>query len=97
MNAKQKEQLIISLIKDDLINTKLVSGLGALGLNADNYYLHLGNTVLNLMGFAHGREREAIFEHYISLTAKANEVDISQSHRPMDALALEVYKEMGKL
>jgi|SRR5882757_8409095 len=91
MSPKQKEQLIISLIKYDLINTKLVNGLSQLGLNADAYYLHLGSTVLNLMGFAQRTKREAMFNRYMALTARANEIDISQSNKPMDVLALEVY------
>lgn len=59
---KNKEKLILSLIKDDLINVKLVNGLNEAGLNADNYYLHLSDTIFKLMGFGDDEEAETIYE-----------------------------------
>ena len=46
------------------------------------------------MGFEDNAETEAIFERYIELAKKDSLVDISQSHLPMDELALEIYAEM---
>lgn len=45
------KHIIISLIKDDLTNYRLVSGLEALGLDSDCYSLCLGETIFKLMGF----------------------------------------------
>ena len=45
METLNKKELIISLIRDNLINLKLVSGLNHMGLIADDYYLHLGDTI----------------------------------------------------
>ena len=91
MNEKE---LILSLIKDDLINAKLVNGLTEIGLNAETYFLHLSDTVFKLMGFKDNEETETIFELYVELAKKASFVDISQSHKPMAELALEVYVEI---
>ena len=40
------KELIISLIKDDLVNNKLLNGLMAIGLDPGNYFLHLGRNHL---------------------------------------------------
>lgn len=89
-----KKKLLLSLIKDDLINSKLVSGLNELGLNAENYYLHLSETIFQLMGFIATKQDEKIYDHYIQLTQKARHLDISQSHLALDQLALTIYKKL---
>lgn len=94
MKAKNKKKLILSLIKDDLINAKLVNGLNEIGLNADNYSLHLSDTIFNLMGFEDDEETETIFERYMELAKRSMFIDISQSHKPMDDLALQIYTEI---
>jgi len=90
----KKKQLILSLIKDDLINTKLVHGLIDVGLNAENYFLCLGETIFKLMGFEDNEEREILFERYIQLSKKAAFIDITVSHQPLEALVLEIYEEL---
>ncbi|MBK7442040.1 MAG: hypothetical protein IPI65_11005 [Bacteroidetes bacterium] len=72
MKAKNKKKLILSLIKDDLINAKLVNGLNEIGLNADNYSLHLSDTIFNLMRFEDNEETETTFERYMELAKEIN-------------------------
>lgn len=43
--------IIVRLIRDDLVSYKLLSGIERLGLEPGTYYLHLGETILLLMGF----------------------------------------------
>lgn len=90
MKAKNKKKLILSLIKDDLINTKLVNRLNEIGLHSDDYSLHLSETVLKLMGFKDNEMREAVFERYIELADRAR----SKSRKGMNDLALEIYFEI---
>ena len=94
MNAETKEKLILSLIKDDLINAKLVNGLNEMGLKAEGFYLHLTDTIFELMDFEDNEETQFVFERYVEFSKKAACVDVSQSHEAMDALALEVYLEV---
>ena len=94
MKANAKKPLILSLIKDDLINSKLVNSLNDIGLNADDYLLNLSSTIFKLMGFAETRESEKVFEHYLDLTNKAKQLDIAKSRERFDALALEIYAEL---
>lgn len=93
MKAKQK-RLILSLIKDDLINCKLVDALNAAGLNADVYLLNLSNTIFQLMGFEDSLESECIYEHYLHLTQRTKHIDILKTRERFDELALEIYTEL---
>jgi hypothetical protein len=90
-----KKKLILSLIKDHLINSKLVNSLNEMGLNADNYFLHLSDTIFNLMGYDDNEETEQIFKRYIELSKRAMFIDISQSNKPLDDLALQIYIELS--
>jgi len=93
---KKDEALILSLIKDDLINSKLVHGLIDVGLNAENYFLCLSETIFNLMGFEDNEAREIVFERYIELSKKAAFIDITISHKPLEGLVNEIYEELCK-
>lgn len=94
MKAKNKEKLILSLIKDDLINAKLINGLNEAGLIADTYCLHLSDTIFKLMGFEDNEETETVFERYMELSKRAMYVDITYSNKPMEVLALQIYTEI---
>lgn len=88
------QKLIISLIKDDLINFKLVNGLNELGINANMYFINSSDTVFKLMGFENEKYDEVLFEHYIELSKKAIEIDISLSNEPLNDLCNEIYSEL---
>ena len=90
---KEKE-LIISLIKDNLINTRLVYGLEKLGLDVGNYHVHLAETVLNLMGI--GNDSDELFEEYIEMYEQVAEIDIFKYPRLLDSLANGIYRELLK-
>jgi len=92
MKASTRKQLILSLIKDDLTNLKLVYSLNALGLAADHYTLHTGSTVINLMNInASGLQWERIHDGYLERTRKVTQIDIQESPALLDALAKEIY------
>jgi hypothetical protein len=91
-NINEKE-LVIALIKDDLINKKLVNGLIGIGLEAGNYFLHLSETVFKLMEFDDSQANE-VFERYMELANSAMFIDISHSDKSMDELALHIYMEL---
>ena len=91
-SVKNKRELILSLIKDDLTNLKLVYSLNALGLVADHYTLHTGSTVINLMEInASGLQWEYIHEGYLERTRKVTQIDIQETPALLDALAEEIY------
>ena len=91
MKPKKQKRLILSLIKDDLINTKLINSLSEAGLNADNYLLHLSNTIFKLLHIKTNLENEFIYNNYLDLTKRVKFISISNGHNTLDDLAEEIY------
>lgn len=92
MNAEKKKKLILSLIKDDLINSKLVTGLNSIGLQAENFHLHLSETIFDLMGFENDEQSEEVYYQYIMLSKKGCSMDISEGNNTLNKLVLEIYE-----
>eukprot|EP01038_Epipyxis_sp_PR26KG_P002137 gene2137-3035_t len=90
-------ELILSLIKNDLINTRLVTGLDRLGLDAGDYLLGLGSLVLRLMGFTEGHLTDAVYDRYYNLTRRAACADLTDNRALYELLAKEIYKELQTL
>jgi hypothetical protein len=96
MRTAKKKELILSLIKDDLIHTKLISGLRSLGLDPSNYILGLSNTIFLLLNIKDNKQGEVLFERYLKLLQKVKEVDITKLHDRVGGLAVEIYEELGR-
>ncbi|WP_341902862.1 hypothetical protein [Fluviicola taffensis] len=94
MKPKMEKEVILSLIKDDLVNHKLLLGLDALGLRAADYYLNISDTIFSLMGFPENKDSDRIYEHYLELTQKARFLNISESQNQLNQLAQEIYLEL---
>lgn len=65
------KDLILSLIKDDLINATLIRSLDDIGIDASNYTINARDTVLQLMGFEEGAKTEPVRDFYTDLTRLA--------------------------
>lgn len=87
-------KIIISLIRDDLTNYRLVSGLDSLGLESDYYYLYLSETIFALMGFEENKKTEKILEVYMELTEKVNRINMAEFNTQVDILAEEIYDKL---
>lgn len=94
MASNKNKKLILSLIKDDLVNTKLVNGLDALGLNAQDYLLHLSDTIFKLMKIDEDKKGEKLFEHYLHLKDNVRFIHGAKSHETFDDLALAIYIDL---
>lgn len=91
LTMKQKT-LVLHLITDDLINTKLVYSLNNIGLQANDYTLHLSTTIMNLMRIKTTSLRwENIHDEYLKMTSRVLKIDIQESPRMLIALAEEIY------
>jgi hypothetical protein len=98
MKKADKQNLIISLIKDDLIHIKLINGLNALGLLANAYSLNLSSTIFELLGFEDNEYADEVFEYYLQRAKGVSEIDITKPNQPLDILAEEIYRELiGKI
>lgn len=94
MNANKNKKLVLSLIKDDLINSKLNIGLSNLGLQPELYLLGISETVFVLMGIKDDERGESLFEHYLELRQKVEAIDLTKSFEDVENLALEIYTEL---
>jgi hypothetical protein len=82
--------VVISLIKQDLICNKLVLGLSELGLEAGKYHLDIATIVLHLMGCA--EPDDALLDLYFNYMEKARIVnDVEENRDVLDSMAQELY------
>jgi hypothetical protein len=90
------KDFILRLIKDDLINTKLIAGLESLGLSdVDNYHLHLGQTIFSLMGYeTDSKLEEKVFDEYCELTRKIIYIDIFEHPEELNDFANQLYNKL---
>jgi hypothetical protein len=96
MRTVKQKQLIISLIKDDLINSKLINGLNQMGLDAHKFYLHLPETIFEQMGITDNKKKEILLKRYTTLSEKMRAIDLNENYKATEELAEEIYGEMRK-
>ena len=95
MNTKN---LILSMIKDDLINATLIQSLDDIGIDASNYSIHARDTVLQLMGFEEGAETEPIRDFYTDLTKLATYyVDHKTQRKAFQQLASDIFAYLNSV
>jgi hypothetical protein len=58
------KELIICLIKDDLINNSLINNFHSIGFYSDDYSLYLSDTIFKALGI--DEDNDALFEKYIT-------------------------------
>ena len=95
-SLRTKENFIISLIVDDIINSKLINSLNKAGLDAGDYFLNLSKTIFRLMALDDTHENEEIFELYLVQLKRAENFDIKSRER-FENLAKEIYHTLDKV
>lgn len=88
----ETKKLILALIKDDMINAKLINSLTDIGIPATDYLLHLSQTIFELMGFEKSLQSDMIRDHYFELIRGAKYIDFAVHPKLLNLLALEVYE-----
>lgn len=71
MDTKKKDQIIIRLISNDLIHSRLLLGLHKLDIDASKYQLYLSDVIFRMMGFREKELEPDLFEEYSLLTMNA--------------------------
>lgn len=92
--VKETKEIILSLIKDLLLFTKLTNGLARIGWEADEYHLHLADTIFTLMHFKENKHTEKVFEEFTRWLALVDPIDIKYSPYKVDELALFIYTQL---
>lgn len=92
------KELILSLIKDDLKNVRLVHGLERLGCIADNsdYYLQLSETFFGMIGFGNSHAEELVYDEYCERSKKVSEIDIFGEPEAFQRMVEEIYEWLIK-
>lgn len=91
MKAIKKKQLILTLLKNDLLNARLVFGLNALGLEAGEYLLNRSPAVLQLLGYRKEQISDEPNAYYQDLLERAKYLRHTEDRTGLDALATEMY------
>ncbi|HSH64261.1 MAG TPA: hypothetical protein VLB84_00335 [Bacteroidia bacterium] len=87
-----KEEILLSLIKDDLVNSRLMNILHSAGLNPINYYLNLKETIFKIAGLV--INKEDALDHYYKAIQIVNDVDIFKNPEVLDRIAVSLYKNL---
>ena len=84
-----QQELIITLIKDHLVNTRLIQGLHSLGFYSEDYHLHLSDLIFKLIGITD--EQEELYEVYLNWCTKISQTEIFKNEKLLEEYANEIY------
>lgn len=90
----RKKKLILSLLRDDLINQKMVLSMQQMGIDASIYCLYLSETVFKLMGFKKAQITTELCDLYAQHCYKVLALDITESRSVLEPLAQELYEAL---
>lgn len=84
-----QQEIIIRLIKDHLVNTRLITGLYNLGVYADDYQLHLSDTIFKMLGIPD--ENEELYLVYLDWCARISQTEVLRDQKLLEEYAREIY------
>lgn len=89
------KNLILSLIKDDLVHSRLLHGLMALGFDTTDYYLNLNEAIFELAGFRQEQVTEEFREKYFRHLEQARFLGYPPRASPeIEIAAQRIYSEL---
>lgn len=97
MKARKRKKLILILIKNDLINNKLITSLNHLGVDASTYYTYLSTSIFELMGFEAKGYDETLYDQYNVWSQEVTSLDHTNEGKALDDLAEKIYGKLKQL
>ncbi len=88
---KCNKVIVINLIKQDLVNWKMINLLQKMQIRADDYQLDIGSIIFEMMGLENHKDVDEIFEKYVEMSRPILKLIVGQSNRKIDALAAKIY------
>ncbi len=85
------ESIIINLIKQDLINWKMINLLQNMQVRADDYQLDISSIIFEMMNLDNRENIDEIFEKYVELSKPVLKLSVNLSNRKIDLLASKIY------
>jgi len=92
-NLTQKE-LILTLIKADMRNVKLIQGLGNAGALVEHFYSDLSVVILKLIGFDDDQRTDALYALYDTKMHALVDVSVEVFREKLPYLAVDFYNEL---
>jgi len=82
------------LINEDIKHNRLISGLSAMGLNAEKFRLQLSKAIFTLMGFAPEKQNESLHKEYAALLSHVGDVDSLGDAAKREVIAKGIYSAL---
>lgn len=82
---------ITNLIKQDLLNWKMISSLQKMQIHATHYQLDIGSIIFEMMDLNNRKNVDELFEKYIEMSKPVLKLTADQSNRKIDLLASKIY------
>lgn len=83
--------IVINLIKQDLVNWKMINLLQRMQIRADDYQLDIGSVIFEIMNLDNRENVDEIFEKYVEMSKPILELHSNQSNIEIDLLATKIY------
>ncbi|MND90725.1 hypothetical protein D3C87_02580 [compost metagenome] len=83
--------IVTNLIKQDLINWKMINLLQNIQVRADDYQLDIGSIIFEMMNLNDREDVDEIFENYVEMSRPILKLIVGQSNRKIDLLAAKIY------
>jgi hypothetical protein len=94
MESINNQNLILTLIKSDLRNQKLIRGLDQAGVLAEDFYTDLATPILKLIGFEDSERNDELYEFYDHTVDRLIDLEVNNFLEKQKMLALELYNEL---
>lgn len=92
-NLSQKE-LVLTLIKADMRNVKLIQGLENAGALVEHFHSDLSVVILKLIGFEDGERTDALYAFYDTKMHMLLDVNVEMFREKLPYLAVDFYNEL---
>ena len=83
--------IITNLIKQDLINWKMIYLLQKMQIRAEDYQLDISSIIFEMMDLNNLENVDEIFDKYVEMSKPILNTKASQSNRRIDLLASKIY------
>lgn len=89
-----EKQLVVAMIRDDLVNYRLLNGLHRLGLVTEVYFLNASQTVFDYLGIESDMGYDKNYARYEELKEEVMDLDLEYEMGKLNKLAEKIYREL---
>lgn len=89
-----ERQLLVSMIRDDLVNYRLLNGLHQLGLVTEIYFLRASQTIFDYLGIASKVGYDRNYARYEAMKEEVMTLNLEREMGKLNKLAEKMYAEV---